>query len=462
MSASKLLALLKGLSPSEKRDLKVFAEMPSNRLLSRDKVILQELLQYDSQTLKKPESVIWDKLFEQEPTAEQNRIKTRLFQMMEKYISLRQLENHMEMKLLLQMESYEKRKIEKLAPLSFNRSKKLLKDEFNFDQKVYLFWLYQQAILREKDVRREDKQVELMEAHLDEFYACNKFRILCELANRQNILKVANLQGRDIDSEAQFLQATTPSRLVKAYYNLFQLISRGHELDFIKVKHFVEEHEDNLKKELFQEFIAYLMNYCIRKFNAGELDFTQHYLDFIWKLEAKKMLLVSGTIGIGRLKNTILSLQLVQGAEAAQAFLNKYGNKVDRKYEHYLLLTQATIDLDQGRIEKALAGIREFRDSEVYLHDLYYKMACDKLTLKCFYQQKEYQAIINKVASIKAYIKSGGKVPEERKTKSLNFLQTILRLAKEDPVKIQKHDYTIPDYRWLISMLGGNSTPITT
>lgn len=462
MSNSKLLALVKGLTLTEKRDLKVFAQMPSNKLMSRDKIALDKLLSLSSQALKKSEKKIWAKLFQQETPAEQNRVKTRLFQMMEKYVSLQQMEKHMEIRMLLQTEFYEKRKIEKLAPLSFNRSKKLLKDEFNFDQKVYLFWLYQQAILREKDVRREDNKVTAMEANLDEFYACNKFRILCELANRQNILKKASSEDRDLASEAQYLRAKIQSKLVEAYYNLFQLISFGHEYDFIKVKRFVEEYEEALRKEHFQEFMAYLMNYCIRKFNDGDLDFTRHYLDFIWKLEEKDMLLVGGLMGIGRLKNTILSLQLAQGADAAQAFLDRYGDKVDQKHEHYLGLTQAAIDLDQNEIGKAQKGIKDFQDSDVYLHDLYYKLTCDKLILKCFYQQKEYQAIRNKVDSIKAYINSGRRLPEDRIAKNLNFLQTISRLAKKEPVNIAKNDFTIPDYLWLTRMLGGNSKPTAT
>lgn len=460
MSASKLLALLKGLTLAEKRDLRVFADVPSNRLMSRDKEALEQLLSLNSQTLKKPEKVIWANLFERESPAEQNRVKTRLFQMMEKYISLQQLDKEIGFKLLLQTKFHEARKIEKLANLSFNRSKKVLNKENDFDQKVILFWLYQQVILREKDIRRTDENMDAMENCLDEFYACNKLRILCEKANRQKILKKAESE-RDLEAEVDCLQKLVQSSLVKAYCDLFQMISKGKETDFIRVKQFVEQ-EPKLKREYLQEFIAYLMNYCIRKFNAGDRNFTKHYLGFIRKLESEDLLLIGGVLGVGRLKNTILSLQLNEGAEAAQAFIDQYGAFLDPKHKPYLLLAQAAIDLDQGKIDKALKDIKEFQDSDVYLHDLYYKLTCDKLMLKCFYERRDLTPILTRIEGIKAFIRSRRRLPEDRIAKNINFLIAMERLAKNENISIEEQDFTIPDYRWLTKVLGGNSDTTTT
>lgn len=456
MSDSKLLALVKGLTLAEKRDLKVFAQMPSNKLMSRDKLALEQLLSLNSQALKKPEKIIWAKLFQQEAPAEQNRVKTRLFQMMEKYVSLQQLDQHLGIRLLLQTEFHEDRKIDKLANLSFNRAKKVLNKQNDFDQKVYLFWLYQQAILREKDVRRIDENMEVMENCLDEFYACNKLRMLCERANRRKILKRAE-SSRDLEEEVGFLQKHIDSELVTAYCDLFKMIANGNEADFIKVKQFVDQQQSKLKKEHLQEFIAYLMNYCIRRFNAGDLNFTRHYLDFIRKLEMEKLLLIGGVLGIGRLKNTILSLQLVEGTDAAQAFIDQYGPKLDPNHKPYLLLAQAAIDLDKGEVEASLERIKQFQDSDVYLHDLYYKLTCDKLMLKCFYEQKEFLAIRKRIEGIKAFIRSKRRLPEGRVGKNINFLYAIERLAKKEKISIEESDFTIPDYLWLTKMLGGKS-----
>lgn len=453
MSDSKLLALVKELTLSEKRDLKVFAQMPSNKLMSRDKIALEHLLSLNAQALKKPEKIIWAKLFAEETTAEQNRVKTRLFQMMEKYISLQQLDQHQGVKLLLQTGFHEGRKIDKLASLSFNRSKKLLSNEHDFDQKVFLFWLYQQAILREKDVRRMDENIETMEHCLDEFYACNKLRILCERANRQKILKKA-ASSRVLEAEADFLQTHVHSDLVKAYCNLFRLIASGNEADFILVKNFVDQQQPSLRREHLQEFIAYMMNYCIRKFNAGDLNYAKHYLGFIERLENQDLLLVGGFLGIGRLKNAIHSLQLVEGAEAAQVFKDKYGSYLEEAHQPYLLLAQAAIDIDKHLPQKALEAIKKFQDSPVYLHDVYYKMTCDKLMLKCYYELGELSALLSKVDGIKAYLNSGRRLPKERTEKSLHFLHTIERLAKKGQVQIQENDFTIHDYRWLSKMLG--------
>lgn len=448
MSDSKLLALVKGLTLSQKRDLKVFAEMPLNRLMSKDRIALEELLSLNAQTLKEPERVIWDKLFNQEPPAEQNRVKTRLFQMMERYVSLYQLNQHTGIKLLLQTEFYEERKIAKLATLSLNRSKKLLKDKNNFDQKVFLFWLYQQEVLREKDIRRADEKMEAMEANLDEFYACNKLRILCEQVNRQKILKKAE-SDRDYASEAKYLYENINSDLVGAYYHLFLLIYQAEEAEFLKIKAFVSEPQQGLKKEYLQEFISYLMNFCIRKFNDGDLSYVRHYLDFIRKLEAIDGLLLGGVIGVGRLKNAVLSLHLLEGVDAAQSFIDEYGSKLAERHKPYLLLAQASLDLDKQLLQKAFKGITNFQQSPVYLHDLYYKLTCDKLLLKCYYELGERKAILSRIDGIKAYIRSGRRLPPKRVEKNLNFLHTIERLAKNEFVQVLEIDYTIPDYRWL-------------
>lgn len=461
---NKLLALLNSLTLQEKRDLKVFIGLPSNKLTKKDKVTFEKLMALSQKEVNKLGENIWDQLLEDTKSQDINRIRNRLFKATERYISLVQLESNEGHNYLVKAQYYTEHNMHKVSNAMLQKSIAALDNEANFDRQIFLFWLYQMAVLQEKDIRKHDQKLHLMEYSLDEFYVCNKLRIICEKANRQKIIGVSELQ-QDYAFEALELSQGLDSINGLAYYNLFLLITKEEEKYFHELDQYIQQYEKQLTTAYLKEFYAHLMNYCIRQLNKGHFGYAAHYINYIEKLEDQNALLANGLIGIGRFKNAITASIVLGKTEWGQHFIDKYRTHISptkkEDQDAFLALIQAVIELHKDNTEACLTLIKAFYNSAMYHKDFYFKITCDKLFIKAYYELGQMDPVINRIQSIRSYIRSNKKLPKSRKQKHLNFLTSIDLLAKrtakdEDDIK-DKLAYLIPDYLWLAKVLKRSS-----
>ena len=116
----------------------------------------------------------------------------------------------------------------------------------------------------EKDIRKQDNKINLMESLLQDLYSCNRIRIICERINRQKIINDP-IDLTSYLSEVEDIIRKTDSVHAKAYYNIFHLITSGKEIYYDELDHYVQYFEGSLGIEYLKEFYLLLMNYCIRK-----------------------------------------------------------------------------------------------------------------------------------------------------------------------------------------------------
>ena len=95
----------------------------------------------------------------------------------------------------------------------------------------------------------------------------------------------------------------------------------------------------------------------------------------------------------------------------------------------------------------------------MYLKDIYYKIACDKLLVKLYYEKNEKEAILNKIENNKGFIRKQKKLSDRRKQLHLAFLKVLQQLVKNKKIELEKvkGEILIPDYLWLSKVVKRDS-----
>lgn len=442
---SKLLEIVLNLTASQKHDLSYFINMPSNRLTQRDKEIFEKLLQKSNSKIK--ETDLWQEVLTSSELKNINRIKNRLQKTLSRYISLYQLDSNQAFQNLLLSEYFTENLLEKNALSTLNKGITQNQKDPNFYRKAVLFWLYQLFIYTEKDVRKPEvynAKIGSMKMALNEFYACNSMRIICEQINRNLIINgAANYD--ELSAEAERLIQISDSEHLRVYHDIFLLLTKRENIYLQKIETYLNKYEDQLKLEYLREIYAYLMNYCIRRLNSGDNIYARSYISYVKKLEQKDILLDNQIMGIGRLQNSITAAIIINEDKWALDFLKKYtpnlytDSRVDRI--SFIKLNEAIIEMNKGDIDKCFEYANEFKNTPMYNKDVFYRINCDKLLLKVHVLNKNKSIVENLINTIGNYIRSKQKILRGATKKNLDFLKIIK--AINDDKDIQKDDILV-------------------
>ncbi len=434
-------------------------EVPSNNLSPRDEELFRAIISRCKSGLIEDEAKTWNELLTKEERSNKNRIKNRLFKTTERYLAMRQLENTKPLWNLLLLRWYMENNIRKTARTLLKRIIPKLSGRRmrNIEYPLFLSWMYDIELFYEREKRKQDRKILLSEQALNEFYAYQKMRLLCEKANRNRIVNDYRVAD-EFEKEAQKLLELSDSPLLKAYFWVFRMIAKDSDEDFSNLDAFLTGPGENLENPYLKEFYLNAMNFCIRKSNQGEDKYARKYLDYIADLESKNMLLDNGILVASRLKNVITVSLMIDRLELAEDFMNRNAGflSVSKTLdpEDFLELNRAIIELHKGNIDECMEGIRRFRDSAMYHRDMFHKISCDKLLLKAYYEKGDIQAVQHQLASIKNYIQSRDNLKKEKKDLYLAIFPFFDHMLANNGIvpDLDRSKLTIPDLIWLKKM----------
>ncbi len=463
MKKSKLTQLIESLDRKQRNDLRVFIQLPSNKLSPRDREICIQLIDL----LKKPSSIeddaLWASILNKKELADKtikNKINSRIFKTIQRYLCMIQIEDDTNVLNAYLINYFSANGLEDLANKTITKGLKEIGKPDNRDKNSDLFqhWFYEMGVNSDKEIRKYDSKIQMMEESLLNFYDLNRIRLLSEKANRYKIINMEYDFEKDAE-EVEAINRQSESVHVRAYYHAFKLNAEGSEVYLHKLEEYLKTHGPYLKKTYIREFYEHVLNFCIRKINSKPYHYAEKYLYYIEKLEAMDQLLKNGILEIGRLRNTILVLIILEQNERARNFLKKYAanivetNGIERKY--FLDLDRAVIELYSGNPEKCLDYIRLFKNSNMYLKDVYFKLMSDNLMLKAYYETNEHGLVLSGIDTLRNYIKSQKKLSHERKHSHMSFLKILKNMAEPKIVDQQQAKGKVPimDYLWLKKVL---------
>ncbi len=168
---------------------------------------------------------------------------------------------------------------------------------------------------------------------------------------------------------------------------------------------------------------------------TGNMSFLKTHMIMNQDLLDKKLIFHKGNIFT--LEFHIIFRLLMQNGylEKAEAFLEKYRNKIDEKYRSFIYnYCGAQLNFQKNDFEASLKQIHEMPINKKY--PLYF--ASKRLELQVFYELGEWDVLESKINAFKVLLSRDRRIATKRKAGYKEFANLVLRLIRMDDKKIQK------------------------
>lgn len=246
---------------------------------------------------------------------------------------------------------------------------------------------------------------------------------------------------------------------IALYYYVFKMISEPTELSwFEKYAEALEHHKDVFPFEEVKSFYLFAINYGIRKYNNGLLDFGYIILDYYTIALSKNLLLQNGNLSKNTYRNiNTLAIRLGRFDDAM---------KISNDYIHLLRdddktsaynFNMANILYATKKYDEALILLQQI-DFDDHLSNLFAK----SVLLKIYYETKSFRALDSHLDAMQAYL-TRKKIIGYHKVNYANLIKFTKKLLALNPYdrtelealkKIIKNEKQIADKTWLLNQLG--------
>lgn len=456
---SKFFSLLKIIKGQSRKDLEVFLSMSSNQLPPKDLDIAQDILQRIYKRQKVEDDFFFKKYF---PTSrkkdaaknrqEWNRSKNRLYKACLRYFTLRQVEQH-PLRGFLLLDFFQQEQLPKLGESSLLKEEKQLATLVDSNTVIYQYLLSEFLVKNNKQQRVEDKNFQQMEQQLDTLYLEKKLRCWCEKRNRAGIINRPHQEDPVLFSWIKKRMQTHSSIKASLYFHLYQMLgTMAGEVHFQFVFSHLRKQTIVLDSSTKKECFAYLLNYCIRQVNHGEIRYVRNYLLLIELLEAENLLLDNKKLSPIRFRN-IISMSLIgRQNKWARDFLHRYqANLTNEGHRGVVELSEALILFSERKYTACENTLNGFDFS-----DRYHKLAYEQLKLKLDAQKVragkyDLMSFLTKLKNRRAFIRNQDWIDSQRKEKLINFLGVLPKVVKQKPFNLEKlkPKIYILDWVWL-------------
>jgi len=298
-------------------------------------------------------------------------------------------------------------------------------DEADFySYKFQILWNQYQFNIRKRTPLIDDFQQ--ADYYLDCYYYLNKLKNYCagfQINNTSSIKQEIILPKEVFTYLAKHQLLEIPS--IKAYHYIIQMFEHPEETGaFYQLKELVLTTATFSKNDLMDLF-GYMMNYCIRKINAGNQDFLYQLFDLYKIALSKEILLDKDRLDFQHYKNIFGISLKVKEYEWAEYFIQKYTSYLSEdKRENALNYNLAELYFSQQQYDKV---IEQLRTVEYKNH--VYTIGCKTILLKTYFELQEYRALDSLIDSFRIYIRRNKNISKEVKQQCLNLLRFTKKLS---------------------------------
>ena len=278
--------------------------------------------------------------------------------------------------------------------------------------------------------RTEPHNLQAITDHLDIAYLARKLRQSCLALAHQAVYRTQYEQGllpKLLESAAQPPYNSIPA--VAVYYHCYQALSHpaeaGHFKQF-KAHIFLYGH-------LFPPTEArglYLLaiNYCARRINEGQADFSRETLGLYKKGLENKLLFQDGRLSRFTYRN-IVTTAIMQGEYSwAEQFIHHYrGYLPPEQQEAAFSLALARLEYERQNYGATLALLQK-----TDFKDLLLNLAAKTVLLKTFYQLQEFESLHSHLAAMRTYI-NRKKIIGYHRENYLNLINSVQKLLRLNP-----------------------------
>lgn len=295
--------------------------------------------------------------------------------------------------------------------------------------------------------------------YMDQYFVARKLQISAEKINLNYILKN--------DWEDPFLEIILQQidggmfRDVP-YIQLYRLIIKSltepeNETAFDALKQRVAELIGNLPEAEVTDLYQYLLNYCIRRINAGRLPFQDELLAVYQSALEHGALLTNSKISQWDFKNVVTIALRTGNTAYAREFIHRYKQSLPSAQRiNALAYNLANLHFSEKNYRAAISQLQK-----VDLDDVFYRLDASSILLKSYYELDDQDALFYHATAFRSMLNRNRTISDQQRRLYLNLIKHTLSLSRSAGEKakvkavrqriLQKPN--VADLRWLESKI---------
>ena len=281
--------------------------------------------------------------------------------------------------------------------------------------------------------RSYDENLQLKNNRLDLLFLVEKLKIACDMLNR-NIVTQAEYQptmlaellqyidNQNIDNQS--IEADKNSIFAEPSLLIYRcIIDTLREIDnlahYQQLKTLLLKHYQSVERQEASNMFGYLLNYCIRKINAGQVDFFEEIWQHYQLLVETQIIYINGELPPWEYKQIITTALRLGKNDWCRDFAEQYKNDLpEDSRENAYCYNMAAIHYSNQHYRDALMALQntEFTDTT-------YQLGARILQVKAYYELNESDALRSLFESFAVYIRRSKEISDYRKTANNNFIR---------------------------------------
>jgi len=445
MVKSNLVELLRSFSLNEIKEFGEYINSPFfNKNQSVKKLfdyIRKQYPQFRPEKLKK--ELIYSVLF---PGTEYNDglVRTLIFlltQNAEQYLSYVNYKSDLYKEKQSLLDELNKRGLIKLFEKVFRLYSKELEKIKKLDAAYYYALFNMENLKRESD-SSQPRVLSPKEVHKDEdlktsdyliiFFIIGMLNRYIFILNRKHLINtkedIAFMKEIITHLEQNKVKYIDVPEIILLYNQLMLNLNPDEKIYFDELKIVVLDMNRNLKFIERYNGLVVLLNFCLRRFNAGDVKYLSEYF------EMTKFMLAHGYYSFSEggffvtqhFKNIVSVSLILKEFDWAENFIHRYKKKLSPETsENAFNFSMSKTHFEKEDFEKALQFI-----NKVSYEDLYYKLEIRTQALKIYYELGMYAEAFDLIDSYRKFIVHNKLLNEKLKNKHIKFMKFSGNLMK--------------------------------
>ncbi len=310
------------------------------------------------------------------------------------------------------------------------------------------------------NVKRDEKSnIETVVNNLDRFYLARKLQLCCEIFNVRNVLAV-DYNVFLLDEIRHHLRNNSYEDVpvIRIYYNiLMTLLESENEQHFVHLRELLLQHGNRFSLAELREMYQYVLNYCIKKINTGNISYQKTLLDIFKVTLENKVLLSEGHLSQWDYKNIVTISLRQQEFDWAHAFIQRHRSFIKLpERENAYIYNLAFWHFHKGEYSQTLQLLQQ-----VEFTDLYYQLDSRVIILKIYFEQDDTETFFYHSSAFRIFLRRNKLVSDYQRTIYLNLVRFTHKLfrAGTSRRKIQAvkksvdENRQVADLAWLLKKI---------
>jgi hypothetical protein len=347
------------------------------------------------------------------------------------YFSFKQLTKQPQKQQSLLLQELSDRKCNRAFDKTYNQELNRAETQGHVDSDA-LHHRYELHSLKAKEEldsgKRSSDVFEESSLFLDLYFIAKKLQISAEKINLNFILKK---EWNDPFLKTILEQIDnglfSDSPYIKLYRSIIQSLTEPeNEAVFNTLKTETPKLIKQLSEPELSDLYQYLLNYCIRRINAGRLTFQNELLTVYQGALEHGALLTNGSISQWDFKNVVTIALRTGNTDYAREFIHNYKQALPvSQRTNALAYNLANLHFSEKNFRSAISQLQK-----VDLDDVFYRLDARSILLKSYYELDDSDALYYHATAFRSMLNRNRKISDQQRKLYLNLIKHTMTLSQ--------------------------------